>query len=107
MRREAARRLDAAERFFAGDVWLSADARGGGTARACTIAARTRCGATGVSKTAAPSGRSASLTALTIAAGGPMAPFSPMPFMPKAENGDGVSMKSSLTVGIDVALGAV
>src|SRR5579863_3306974 len=74
---------------------------------AAAIAARTRLAVTGVSNTAAPSGRSASLTALTIAAGGPIAPFSPMPFIPKAENGDGVSMKSSFTVGIEVALGTV
>src|ERR1700722_13853555 len=71
------------------------------------IAARTRLGVTGVSNTAAPSGRNASLTALTIAAGGPIAPFSPMPFMPNMENGDGVSIKSSLTSGIDAAFGAV
>src|SRR5580693_7421450 len=71
------------------------------------IAARTRLAVTGVSNTAAPRGRSASLTALTIAAGGPIAPFSPMPFMPNMENGDGVSMKSSLTSGIDGAVGTV
>ena len=36
------------------------------------IASRTRCAVTGVSNTAAPSERSASLIALTIAAGGPI-----------------------------------
>jgi hypothetical protein len=39
-----------------------------------------------VSKTPAPR----SLTALTIDAGGSIAPFSPIPFLPNVENGDGV-----------------
>ena len=38
----------------------------------------------GSSVSSTPSGRSASLTALTIAAGGPMAPPSPMPLAPNA-----------------------
>ena len=37
--------------------------------------------------TSAPSGASASLIALTIAAGGPIAPLSPMPFWPKVVQG--------------------
>ena len=71
------------------------------------MASRTRRALTGVSNTAAPSGRSASLTAFMIDAGGPIAPFSPTPLIPNMENGDGVSMKSNLTSGIDGAVGTV
>ena len=47
---------------------------------ACRNAARMRCGVAGISLMAAPNGASASLIALRIAAGGPMAPPSPSPF---------------------------
>ena len=71
------------------------------------MAARTRRAVIGVSKTAAPSGRSASFTALAMAAGGPIAPFSPMPLMPNIANGEGVSMNSSFSSGIAGAVGTV
>src|SRR5260221_7493725 len=51
-------------------------------ARAARIASTTRCGEIGECKSSTRSGRSASLTALAIAAGGAMAPPSPMPLTP-------------------------
>mgnify|MGYP003673429979 CR=1 FL=1 len=45
-------------------------------------ASRMRSGVSGMSDTSAPSGLSASFTALAMAAGGPIAPLSPMPFWP-------------------------
>ena len=51
---------------------------------AASIAARMRAGVSGRSCTSTPSGRSASLTAQTIAAGGPTAPPSPSPLMPNS-----------------------
>src|SRR6202011_761663 len=53
-------------------------------ARAASSAAMTRCGVIGRRSIDTPSGRSASLTALAIAAGGPMAPPSPIPFWPNS-----------------------
>src|SRR5947209_17936342 len=50
---------------------------------AAEIAWSTRRGVTGETESSAPSPFSASLTALVIAAGGAMAPPSPMPFWPK------------------------
>ena len=47
------------------------------------------------------------MTALTMAAGGPIAPFSPIPFIPSMAKGEGVSMKPSLSSGIEGAVGAV
>jgi len=41
-----------------------------------------RCGVIGDTSNSAPSGRSASFTALAMAAGGAMAPPSPMPLTP-------------------------
>src|SRR5690606_37583213 len=54
--------------------------------RSCTRAkaCSTTRGLMGNSSTRAPNGRSASLTALAMAAGGPMAPLSPMPFWPNS-----------------------
>src|SRR5690606_25750219 len=52
--------------------------------RAACRAASSRRGVTGVSVISTPSGASASLTAFTIAAGGAMAPPSPMPFWPNS-----------------------
>ncbi|MEY9726030.1 hypothetical protein ABIA07_001931 [Bradyrhizobium yuanmingense] len=51
-------------------------------ARAASTAATIRCGVIGDCISSTPSGRSASLTALAIAAGGAIAPPSPMPFTP-------------------------
>ena len=51
-------------------------------ARAASTASTTRCGVIGDRISSTPSGLSASLTALAIAAGGAIAPPSPMPFTP-------------------------
>ncbi|MHC2384540.1 hypothetical protein ACVIU7_000212 [Bradyrhizobium liaoningense] len=51
-------------------------------ARAASTAATIRCGVIGDCISSTPSGRSASLTALAIAAGGAIAPPSPMPLTP-------------------------
>ena len=48
------------------------------------IASKMRRGVMGEAQTSAPSGRSASLIALAIAAGGPMAPPSPRPLTPNS-----------------------
>ena len=48
------------------------------------IASSSRRGVSGVSVSSTPSGRSASLTALKITAGGAIAPPSPMPLMPNS-----------------------
>src|SRR5262249_18496069 len=74
--------------------------------RAAWIAASTRDGLAGRSVTSAPSGARASLMALTMAAGGPIAPLSPMPFWPKVVHGLGVSMWSSRTSGTSVVPGS-
>jgi hypothetical protein len=50
---------------------------------AAAIASTIRLGVTGLTQSSAPSGRSASLMALAIAAGGAIAPPSPMPLTPK------------------------
>ena len=50
----------------------------------CAIACRMRRGVIGDTSNSAPSGRSASFTALAIAAGGAMAPPSPMPLTPNS-----------------------
>ena len=57
-------------------------AAGLSASRAARIASTTRYGVTGDCISSTPSGRSASLSALTIAAGGAMAPPSPMPLTP-------------------------
>ena len=73
--------------------------------RRCRAAARSHRGSVPASRRLAdlaPSGRSASLTAFMTAAGGAMAPPSPMPLMPKRVCGDGVSMCSTRTSGTSV-----
>ena len=70
------------------------------------MAASTRGGLAGRSRTSAPSGASASLMALMIAPGGPIAPLSPMPFWPKVVQGLRVSMWSSRTSGTSVVPGS-
>ena len=55
-------------------------------------AAKSRRGVIGVSAISTPKARSASLTALPMAAGGPIAPDSPTPLMPRVEYGEGDSM---------------
>ena len=57
-------------------------AAGLSASRAARIASTTRRGVIGECINSTPSGRSASLTALAIAAGGAMAPPSPMPLTP-------------------------
>ena len=69
-------------------------------------AASTCYGVIGNSPTAAPRSARASFTALAIAAGGPMAPVSPMPFWPKCVSGDGVSMCGIRIGGISAAPGS-
>src|SRR5262245_9385119 len=66
---------------------------------AARIAAMTRRGVIGVSFTSAPIEASASRTALAIAAGGAMAPPSPMPFTPYSVNAVGVSVWAILMAG--------
>jgi len=56
------------------------------------MASRIRTGVSGRSCTSAPMARSASFTALRIAAGGPTAPPSPIPLTPNSVCGDGVCM---------------
>jgi hypothetical protein len=56
------------------------------------IARTTRAGVIGCSVSITQSGASASLTALRIAAGAPVAPASPAPLNPPAMPGAGVSM---------------
>ena len=51
---------------------------------ACAMAVKIRRGVIGESSNSAPNGRKASLTALAIAAGGAMAPPSPMPLTPNS-----------------------
>src|SRR6185369_15144943 len=75
-------------------------------ARAASMAASTRGGLAGRSVTSAPSGARASLIALTMAPGGPIAPLSPIPFWPKVVHGLGVSMWSSRTSGTSVVPGS-
>src|SRR5438105_14511902 len=75
------------------------------TSKAFSIAARTRRGVIGVSLTSAPILRSASRMALAIAAGGEIAPPSPMPFMPYSVCGVGVLIWPILIAGISGAPG--
>src|SRR5215831_1490858 len=67
------------------------------------IAASTRRGVSGVSLTSAPNGASASRTALAIAAGGAMAPPSPIPLTPYSVCGVGVCMCTILIAGNSAA----
>src|SRR5471030_1665465 len=69
-------------------------------------AANTREGLAGRSNTSAPRRASASLIAFTIAAGGPIAPLSPIPFWPKVVQGLSISMCSSRTSGTSVVPGS-
>ena len=72
------RRLQIARTFIAERRRFHA--AGLSASRAARIASTTRHGVIGDCINSTPSGRSASLTALAIAAGGAMAPPSPMPF---------------------------
>src|SRR5262245_59203614 len=69
------------------------------------IASRIRAGVMGEHVSSAPKGRNASLTALTIAAGGAIAPPSPRPFTPNSVYGERVSMWSSRGAGTSAAPG--
>jgi len=60
----------------------------------------------GNSVSSTPSGAIASFTALAIAAGGPIAPPSPIPFWPNIDSGDGVAMCSIRGSGTSVAPGS-
>src|SRR5262245_4424462 len=75
--------------------------------RAALSAVRIRCGVRGVSLTSTPNPRSASFTALKIAAGGGMAPPSPTPLMPYSVLGDGVSIWCTTMRGMSVAAGRI
>src|SRR5262249_48071709 len=68
-------------------------------------AARMRCGVAGISSISTPKGESASLIALTTAAGAPMQPPSPRPFAFVIEFGLGVSMWCNSIGGISCAVG--
>src|SRR6185503_17886188 len=72
---------------------------------ALASASTMRRGVMGDSVISTPSAASASFTAFAIAAGGAMAPPSPMPFCPKRVYGDGVSRWSIRIEGTSVALG--
>src|SRR5437868_4166877 len=74
------RRLQVARTFVAERRGFHA--AGLSASRAAKTASTTRYGVIGDCISSAPSGRSASLTALTIAAGGAIAPPSPVPFTP-------------------------
>ena len=70
------------------------------------IACRMRRGVIGETSNSAPSGRNASLIALAIAAGGAMAPPSPMPLTPNSVYGASVSIWSRIGAGTSVAPGS-
>ena len=53
-----------------------------------------------------PSGRSASMTALTTAGVAAIVPASPMPLTPSEFDGDGVSVRSISNDGISAAVGS-
>src|SRR5438477_5841011 len=72
---------------------------------AARSAARMRCGVAGISSIATLKGDSASLTALIIAAGAPIAPPSPRPLAPVSEEAAGVSRWCSSIGGISRAVG--
>src|SRR5690606_29968749 len=64
-------------------------------------------GVMGVSSSSTPVGRSASLTALSTAAGAPMVPPSPAPLAPVSVNADGVCRWWRRTSGISWAVGTL
>ena len=66
-----------------------------------------RCGVAGISSIDTPNGDSASLMALRIAAGAPMAPPSPRPLAPVMEDAAGDSMWCNSIGGISHAVGGV
>src|SRR5690606_10037234 len=74
--------------------------------RAASIASHTRRGVIGVWQIDTPKSCRASVTALAMAAGGAMAPPSPMPFMPSTVKGDSVSRWATAMSGISVAPGS-
>ena len=65
-----------------------------------------RCGLSGMSTYVTPSGRSASITALAIAAEEAIVPASPTPLTPSELTGDGVSVRSVSKLGTSAALGS-
>src|SRR6185503_16830346 len=69
------------------------------------ISSSTRDGPRGARVTRTPNGASASSTALAIAAGGEMAPPSPMPLTPRGLRGDGNSRCTVSTSGTSIAVG--
>ena len=69
------------------------------------MARRTRLGVIGVSLISTPIGFKASRMALAMAAGGEMAPPSPMPFMPYSVCSVGVVMWAILMSGMSGAAG--
>jgi len=72
------------EPSLSGDFHISQSAPGFANARAVPMPATMRCGVIGETSNSTPSGRSASLTALAMAAGGAMAPPSPIPLTPNS-----------------------
>ena len=74
-------------------------------ARGRSTRLRTAAGISGVRVILAPNGARASSTALAIAAGGEIAPPSPMPFTPSGLRGDGYSRWIVSISGRSVAVG--
>src|SRR5262252_5404493 len=74
-------------------------------ARASSIKRSTVDGPSGARVTRTSNGRSASSTALAIAAGGEIAPPSPMPLMPSGFRGDGNSRCTVSIAGSSLAVG--
>ena len=76
-------------------------------ARASWICFHNRSGLAGMSTCLMPSGVSASVMALMTAALAAMVPASPIPFTPSSLTGVGVTVLSSVMVGISLAVGIV
>src|SRR5262249_18338682 len=74
-------------------------------ARALSMRLSTADGPSGARVTRTSNGRSASSTALAIAAGGEIAPPSPMPLMPSGFRGDGYSRCTVSIAGNSLAVG--
>src|SRR3954453_11219769 len=73
--------------------------------RSVRNASHTRAGVTGMSMLRTPRCASASMTALTYAAGDPTVADSPTPFAPMGWCGDGVTVSSSSNFGVSQAVG--
>src|SRR5258708_36023230 len=86
---------------------FSDEGHGGNHPPAARNTARIRCGVAGSSSIETPKGASATLTALRIAAGAPIAPPSPKPLAPVMEDAAGDSMWCNSIGGISHAVGGV